>query len=264
MPLEDCLVGIGYGLGMCGRFAQVFEEKDVSRIEEILRAACSIEDLGVLSFNTAPTDQAGIVVGTDSADDRTRGVVGRSRRARFGLVPSWADGPGGRGGTGPMMMNARSETVREKAAFRGLVRSRRCVVPISGFFEWEQVDGEKRKRPWYVTRADGEAMLLAGVWDTWVSDGSELDSFSVLTMVPDSFLGAIHDRMPVILEHEEAGVWMDRERSDREIDGVLGRGPIEGVLSGHRVGRGVASAGRRDASVLDAIDGEEGEQGRLF
>lgn len=245
---------IGYGLGMCGRFAQVFEEKDVSRIEEILRAACSIEDLGIPSFNTAPTDEVGIVVQGD------RGQENRSRRARFGLVPSWSDGPG----SGPMMMNARSETVREKAAFRGLVRSRRCVVPVSGFFEWEKVGGEKRKRPWFVKRADGEAMLLAGVWDTWIKEGGELDSFSVLTMAPDSFLGAIHDRMPVILETEETGVWMDRESADREIDGLLCRGPIEGVLTGHRVGRGVASAGRGDASVLEAIDGEDGEQGRLF
>ncbi|MGJ8637082.1 MAG: SOS response-associated peptidase [Phycisphaerales bacterium] len=250
---------------MCGRFAQVFEEKEVSRIEEILRAACSVEDLGIPCFNTAPTDQAGIVVQGegDQQDRKHQSGRNRSRRARFGLVPSWSDGPG----TGPMMMNARSETVREKAAFRGLVRSRRCVVPISGFFEWEKVDGEKRKRPWYVTRADGEAMLLAGLWDTWVSDGglgSELDSFSILTMVPDSFLGAIHDRMPVILEHEEVGVWMDREQSDREIDGLLARGPIEGVLTGHRVGRGVASAERGDATVLNPIEAEEGEQGRLF
>lgn len=248
---------------MCGRFAQVFEEKDVSRIEEILRAACSIEDLGIPSFHTAPTDEAGIVVGS-GAEACEPGVVGRScsrsRRARFGLVPSWSDGPG----SGPMMMNARSETVREKAAFRGLVRSRRCVVPVSGFFEWEKVDGEKRKRPWFVKRADGEAMLLAGVWDTWGKDGGELESFSVLTMAPDSFLGAIHDRMPVILETEETGVWMDRESADREIDGLLLRGPIEGVLTGHRVGRGVASAGRGDARILDPVVGEEGEQGRLF
>lgn len=247
---------------MCGRFAQVFEEKEVSRIEEILRAACSIEDLGIPSFNTAPTDQAGIVVQgeRDQQHRKHEPRWARSRRARFGLVPSWADGLG----SGPMMMNARSETVREKAAFRGLVRSRRCVVPVSGFFEWEKVDGEKRKRPWYITRADGEAMLLAGVWDTWVADGSELDSFSVLTMAPDSFLGAIHDRMPVILEAEETGVWMDRESGDREIDGVLSRGAIEGVLTGHRVGRGVATAARGDERVIEAIDGEEGEQGRLF
>ncbi|MBO6512426.1 MAG: SOS response-associated peptidase [Phycisphaerales bacterium] len=239
---------------MCGRFAQVFEEQGISRIEQILRAACSVEDLGIPCFNTAPTDQAGIVVQGE------QGQAHRSKRARFGLVPAWSDGPG----TGPMMMNARSETVREKAAFRGLVRSRRCVVPISGFFEWEQVAGEKRKRPWYVTRADGGAMLLAGVWDSWVQGGSELDSFSILTMEPDSFLGAIHDRMPVILENEETGVWMDREASDREIDRLLGRGPIVGVLTGHRVGRGVATAARGDAGVIEAIDGEEGEQGTLF
>lgn len=251
---------------MCGRFTQVFDEKDVSRIEEILRASCSIEDLGIPVFNTAPTDDAGIVV---QGEGGSAEVKNRSRRARFGLVPSWSDGPGGKDGNGHMMMNARSETVREKAAFRGLVRSRRCVVPVSGFFEWEAVDGEKRKRPWYVKRADGEAMLLAGLWDTWLQkdgaqDGSELDSFSILTMGPDSFLGAIHDRMPVILEREETGVWVDRESSDGEIDGLLGRGPNEGVLTGHRVGRGVASADRRDGSVIERIEAEEGEQGRLF
>ena len=92
---------------------------------------------------------------------------------------------------------------------------------------------------------------------------SELESVSILTLVPDSFLGAIHDRMPVILEHEETGVWMDRESSDGEIDGLLSRGANEGVLTGHRVGRGVASAGRRDASVIQRIEAEEGEQGRL-
>jgi len=239
---------------MCGRFAQVFEDTDVSRIEEIIRAACQSDELLIPSFNTAPTEPAGIIAKPEPSGPPM------TCRARFGLVPSWSDGPG----SGPLMFNARSETLREKPSFRGLVRSRRCVVPISGFFEWQAVDGQRQKRPWYLSRADGDPMLVAGLWDTWCADGSELDSFAILTRAPDSFMEPIHDRMPVILEPDAAPDWIDGSLGDRQVDAMIAAQPAAGVLTGHRISRAISKAKGDDPSILDPIEAEDGEQGTLF
>lgn len=126
------------------------------------------------------------------------------------------------------MFNARSETLREKPSFRGLVQSRRCIVPISGFFEWQAVDGQRQKRPWYLSRADGDPMLLAGLWDTWSAEGSELDSFAILTRAPDSFMEPIHDRMPVILEPDSAPDWINGSLGDRAVDAMISADPHPG------------------------------------
>ena len=117
---------MGYRLDMCGRFAQVFEDKDVSRIEQILRASINADDLLIDSFNIAPTQDALVC---ESGEDESN-----LTRARFGLTPSWAKDSS----ISAKMINARSETVHEKPAYKGLVDRQRCIVPMSGFYEWEQ------------------------------------------------------------------------------------------------------------------------------
>ncbi len=241
---------------MCGRFAQVFDDQGLDRVETILRAMIRVgSDPFRGSYNVAPTQAAVVVEGGEGPGERPR----RGSGARFGLVPSWSKGSE----DGPLMFNARSETIREKASFRNLVRSRRCVVPVLGFYEWQGVVGEKRKRPWFLSRADGDPMMLGGVCDTWVgSDGSELDSFAIITKRPDSFVGTVHDRMPLILEREAIELWFDREAPDREIDVLLNADPVEGVVSGIRVGSRVSSVVHDDPGLIE--ESVEGDQGMLF
>lgn len=223
---------------MCGRFAQVFEEKEVSRIEEILRAAVGADDLLVESFNIAPTQEA--VIGRVEDGERVLD------RARFGLTPSWAKDRSMAG----KMINARIETVTEKPAYRGLVDRRRCVVPVSGFYEWEQREGMKQKQPWYLRRGDGDVMMLAGLWDRWEGD-EVIDSFTLLTTGARGFLAGFHHRMPVVLDADAVEGWMGM------LVGVGGLAVGGDVLTGHRVGRRVNSPANDDAGLI--VEVEEGE-----
>jgi putative SOS response-associated peptidase YedK len=119
------------------------------------------------------------------------------------LIPSWfKDKP-----TANLMINARSETVTEKPAFKQSVRYRRCVIPSLGFYEWKS--GEKK--PWYIRLKDGSPMVFAGIWDTWESpDGVVVESCAILTTASNRLLAGLHDRMPVILSHDEYAAWLDR------------------------------------------------------
>jgi len=240
---------------MCGRFAQVFTEKDVSRIEEILRAALGADDLLIDSFNIAPTQEA--VIGRVIDGD------GRMDRARFGLMPSWAKDRSHQAN----MINARVETVSEKPAYRELVGTRRCVVPMSGFYEWESVAGAKYKQPWYVTRVDREPMILAGLWDRWIGGAGGthrhevIDSFTLLTREASGFMASMHHRMPVVLEGNSVDGWMGMGMSvgDLEIN--------DGVLGGTRVSRRVNSvgAGHDDVGLIDEVrEGEIEGEGTLW
>ncbi len=239
---------------MCGRFAQVFTEKDVSRIEEILRAAMGAEDLLIDSFNIAPTQEA--VIGRVVDGER------RVDRARFGLVPSWAKDRSHQAN----MINARVETVSEKPAYRELAGTRRCVLPVSGFYEWEAVAGARYKQPWYVARVDEEPMMLAGLWDRWAGGTHQsevIDSFTLLTTEARGFMASMHHRMPVVLGGEGGLVdgWMGMELGVVDIENQ------EDALGGKRVSRRVNSvgAGHDDAGLVDEVrEGEIEGEGTLW
>ncbi len=106
--------------------------------------------------------------------------------------------------------NARSETVSSKPAFRECFSSRRCLVPVRGFFEWQHVGG--RKIPWYITLRDEEIFSLAGIWDSWTMQGGmTLETFSVVTTRANELMEEIHNtkkRMPVILPSSAEKIWL--------------------------------------------------------
>ncbi len=121
---------------------------------------------------------------------------------RFGLIPRWSKEakPAGFG-------NARSETVGEKPAFRDAFKKRRCLVPASGFYEWEHVDGEKL--PWQFSMSDGKPFAFAGIWEAWTNpSGVAVQSVAILTTVPNRLLSAFHDRMPVMLANDAHERWL--------------------------------------------------------
>jgi putative SOS response-associated peptidase YedK len=106
------------------------------------------------------------------------------------------------------MINARSETVTEKASFRNAFKRRRCIVPASGFYEWQKQNGEKQ--PMYIQPTDEPLFAFAGLWETWHSpDGGELESCTILTTTPNELMGQIHNRMPVLLEPEDYEDWLE-------------------------------------------------------
>jgi putative SOS response-associated peptidase YedK len=111
------------------------------------------------------------------------------------------------------MINARSETVHEKPAFRQAIRSRRCIIPAHGYFEWSKTGSTKV--PHYISLIDGSPLSFAGIWETWNSPAGEtVESFSILTTQANRLMEQIHDRMPVILHQAEHQMWLDRTVND--------------------------------------------------
>ena len=126
---------------------------------------------------------------------------------RWGLIPHWTK-PGH--GSGAPLINARSETITEKPSFRtAWKQGQRCVIPLTGFYEWEKQG--KERLPWLFQRNDGHPLAFAGLWDRWTDpiDNTVIESCTVITTTPNSMLGRIHDRMPVLLDETTAAEWLD-------------------------------------------------------
>ncbi len=186
---------------MCGRFVGAFSaELLMEEMTEALSGAnmtFALVDDGQLfapNYNTAPTHTVPILRHEESV------VV--VDPMQWGLVPSWSKDPS----VGSKMINARSETITEKPSFRQSVPGRRCIIPMSGFYEWDRTD-PKRKVPYFVTREDGCLMLVAGIWTPSPALNGR-HTFSLITRESVDDLSYIHSRSPVELYVEDALEWM--------------------------------------------------------
>ena len=169
-------------------------------------------------YNIAPTQEI-LVVRNDPAED-----VRRADMMRWGLVPAWSDGP--KGGSGPPMINARCETLAEKPMFRGAVRRRRCLIPVDGFYEWQQSASGTRgkKQPYFIHRADDAPFAFAGLWETWTPqsasaagpDRLRIESCTIVTTEANAKLRELHDRMPVVLAPCDYGTWLNPKIEEPE------------------------------------------------
>jgi putative SOS response-associated peptidase YedK len=148
-------------------------------------------------YNVAPSRPVPVV----RAAGDTRELVS----LRWGLVPHWSREPKG-------YVNARAELVTTKPAFRAPVRSRRCIVPIDGFFEWETVG--KSKVPYFFRRAGGGVLALAALWDRWDGSSGPLETVAILTVPANELVQPYHDRMPAILEAGQFGTWLGGKLPD--------------------------------------------------
>jgi putative SOS response-associated peptidase YedK len=132
-------------------------------------------------------------------------------RTRWGLVPYWWSKPLKQ--LGLSTFNARAETVETKPFFRDAFKRRRCLIPVSGYYEWEYRDGPKKPpQPWYFTPADGSPVLTtAGLWDEWRNKetGETIRSCTMIITAPNRFVAEVHDRMPVLLAPEQFDAWLD-------------------------------------------------------
>ena len=172
---------------MCGRFTIDIPPSLLSSIFGLSEPPATTP-----RYNVAPTQQVPVIRQYADGDNHLDYL-------RWGLIPSWFKEMS----TSSPMINARSETVSEKPAFRQSIRYRRCVVPSSGFYEWKQ-EG-KTKQPWYIRLKDGSPMMFAGLWDSWKSPQGVVDSFTILTTAPNSLIGSLHDRMPAYCAQMTAG-----------------------------------------------------------
>jgi putative SOS response-associated peptidase YedK len=180
---------------MCGRFTLTVSGEALA---EHFNLAETPEV--VARYNIAPTQPVAAVRSARQSGERELTYL------HWGLIPAWAQDPA----IGSRMINARAETAAEKPAFRAAFKYRRCLVPASGFYEWQKIDG--RKQPVFIHLAGGDLFAFASLWEHWQSpDGSEVNSCTLLTTGPNELIRPVHDRMPVILRPEEYDLWLDRD-----------------------------------------------------
>jgi putative SOS response-associated peptidase YedK len=187
---------------MCGRY-RLSRRKQI--IEEHFEAVSGDEDW-VPRYNIAPTQQVPVIRQHPTEPRRGLSLM------RWGLVPHWAKDISG----SASMINARSETVATRSAFRDPMRLRRCLIPADGFYEWQQKG--KTKQPFCFEVDNGELFAFAGVWDGWKNpDGQWIKSCSILTTTPNVVTSPVHDRMPVILGKDDYHLWLDPSLTDVEV-----------------------------------------------
>jgi len=180
----------------------------------------------------------------------------------WGLIPSWVKDQSGATDIRFKTLNARMETIHEKASFRRASDQSRCAVPVDGWFEWKEIKG--KKYPYYIHREDRRPFLLAGLWDRWINpDNLEtLETFSVITTTALGICAQVHntkERMPFILSKELKSEWLDRERSFSDLrDRMI---PQWKDLTAYPVSRKVSSSkdDRNVPEIQDRVDEVAGQ-----
>lgn len=176
---------------MCGRF---YLQADILALE----SEFDIHDHGLeLSprYNIAPSTNILTIIQRDQQK--------QAEWMRWGLVPFWSKGIDPR----YSMFNARAETLSSKPAFKNPFKRTRCVIPVSGYYEWRQASSGKQ--PYAIAREDGKVLALAGIWDTWHDDKITIQSCSIITQQATGSLATIHDRMPVVIQPAAYSHWLD-------------------------------------------------------
>lgn len=199
---------------MCGRYAASRDPDDL--VEEFELAGVPESALPA-SYNVAPTDEVYAVVERPPRGEPDEPAERTLRVVRWGLVPSWAKDPS----IGSRMINARMETVAEKAAFRRAFARRRCLLPADGYYEWYG-ETKGKKQPFFIRPSDGGVLAMAGLYELWKDPAAPPDpdpwlwTCTVLTTSATDDLGRIHDRMPMLVERARYAEWLDPAHDDPE------------------------------------------------
>ncbi|MCE8526000.1 SOS response-associated peptidase [Ruegeria pomeroyi] len=221
---------------MCGRIANTLPSDAMARLFQAQPA----NDLPLApNYNICPTNPVHVV---------RAGPGGRTLLAmRWGFLPQWYKTET----DGPLLINARAETLADKPAFRAACRQRRCLIPATGFYEWTRPGGDVRL-PWYIHRRDGAPIAFAGIWQDWGPEGARQPTCAIVTTAANNHLGKLHHRMPLILEPGDWPLWL----------GEAGHGAArlmhpgaEEVLDYHRVDPAVNSNRATGPELIEPFDG---------
>ena len=194
---------------MCGRFTLQTPESQIRKAFHLPIG----EQLGLTPrYNISPSQDIPIIRNTDNGHELSM--------ARWGLVPHWSKEPKTKYST----INARIETVAEKPTYRTPFRSKRCLIPADGFYEWKEISGHKI--PHFIHIRKGGVFAFAGIWDRWEGDGKTLDSCSIIVMPANEVIKPIHERMPAIIAPAHYDLWLDTRVTEKdEIMGCLNSAP---------------------------------------
>lgn len=222
---------------MCGRFALYAPH---SKIQEVFDV-----DIGALEFspryNIAPMQFAPVI--------RQRPTGERvAHLLRWGLIPSWSKDEH----IATKLINARSETLAEKPSFRAAYKSRRCIVPASGFYEWQKTQGGKQQ--YLILPAYDTLFGIAGLWERWSQpNGETLDTFTVITTEANEAMKPVHERMPVILARENFSAWMAKDSELGFLQGLL-RPCASELIKMYPVSKGVGNVVNDNATLIKPVE----------
>ena len=177
---------------MCGRFVL---ETPLKTTAENFNAQLARNLITVPNYNICPSDNVCVVV--SNFEQRRLGQM------RWGFIPHWYKSIT----DGPLIFNARAETLAEKPAFRDACRNRRCLIPADGFYEWKKIEVSKSK-PVYVKRSDRQQMIFAGIWQFWGVGENRLAACTILTVPASGQISGIHHRMPLFIERDNWALWL--------------------------------------------------------
>lgn len=229
-----CLRRNMYNTGMCGRYVlteteAIFDRFDVDDREIELKPR----------YNIAPGQINPVI---------TRNSPNKIVLMKWGLVPVWAKDEG----IGYKMINARAETVADKPAFKRLLKSKRCIVPASGFYEWQK--SGKDKIPYYIHRKDNKLFGFAGLYDEWQSPNGELLlTYTIITTSPNELMEQIHDRMPVILEKENESEWLHPDSDINYLQTLLDAYEVN-EMEAYIVSKDVNTPRNDDPDLIKKVD----------
>ncbi len=238
---------------MCGRSSLTKAEKE---LEARFKATFYSEDLErynpLPNFNVAPSHVMPVI----SNKDKDHFLP-----MRWGLVPFWAKDLK----IGYKMINARIETVKEKAAFKHALVKRRCLIPMDGYYEWKK--NGKGKTPFRIVLKDQDIFSAAGLWEQWKRpDGELLESYTIITQDASSAIEHIHDRMPAILSPSSEAVWLDMDIAVDDALSVIAPYPDD-AIDAYPVSKRIGKVTENDAQLIVPLESggsEHGQQGMLF
>lgn len=259
---------------MCGRYASA---KDPDALVEEFEVEDSLVDEPLpADYNVAPTKRVYAVLSRHADDAPEESPAERQlRTVRWGLVPSWAKDPS----IGSRMINARAETVADKPAFRRAFGKRRCLLPADGYYEWYTPTGDNVpltsrgkpvKQPFYIHRADGGSLAMAGLYEWWCDKTKERDdpgawllTGTIITTSATDAVGRIHDRMPVVIGHGGWEQWLDPLVGDREaLEPLMAPAQIS-PLTAYPVSVRVNSVRNNGPELIEPLPLEEAASGSV-
>lgn len=204
---------------MCGRYNLIATGQQIMNHFRLLSLPAHKPD-----YNIPPGQKILAVVQLEDGSNRAVNL-------HWGLIPSWSKDRA----ISSHLINARAETLTEKPSFKNAYRHRRCLIPATGFFEWQStgrassrlasdihtIPGDKRKQPYHIHQPDHALFAFAGVWEHWEHDQETVYSCAIITTVANAKIAPIHDRMPVIITPDDYNRWLDKKTVDVEMTDFL-------------------------------------------
>ena len=244
---------------MCGRYTAA---KDFGELIKLMGIVMARVPFFAPRYNIAPTQMAPVIYHPPSSDFGAASGGPAVKLMRWGLIPSWAKDES----VGNALINARSDTIESRTAFREAFKHRRCLIPADSFYEWKEMHGERQ--PFRVMLKSGEPFCFAGLWDRWIrppaagkfdTDLDEappsetIESFTIITRAANPAIAPLHDRMPVIMAPNHYGWWLKDDDARSESHKMALGHPLEEPLKIYPVSDLVNSPKTDDARCIEPV-----------